>query len=320
MNDEKRNHPPDLLAGEEHLSQLYQETSKEVPPPGLDVTILDAARQAAHRKPRRVYFLASRKWAVPLSLAAAFVVTIGVVRSLRHEIALPVSLTRAPAEPQSSIAPPLDDWAKPQQQEQELSQAKEASSTMQQTTESLGKLADTDTKRFSLPSAPTLLTPTERQGHWDAPRLQAQEQPRSVPLPVPSSPSSALVSDMVPDQGKANVGAIATKPQPQTPEQEQVSQGPARRDEAAGTTSLRVSEDDVRSVEGREKKIKTEMVKKDALSPEDWIAEIKKLRQTGKLAEAEASLKAFKQRYPDYPVEKALALPLKSHSKQKGVR
>ena len=62
------------------------------------------------------------------------------------------------------------------------------------------------------------------------------------------------------------------------------------------------------------------MPKKDALPPEDWIAEIKKLRQAGKLAEAEASLKAFKQRYPDYPVEKALTLPLKSHNNQKGAR
>jgi len=318
MNDEKRNHPPDLLAGEERLSQMYKEASKEVPPRGLDATILDAARQAAQRKPRRLYFLTSRKWAVPLSLAAAFVVTIGVVRSLRHEITLPVSLTRAPAEPQSSITPPLDDRATLKQQEQALSQAKEASSTMQQTTESLGKLADTDTKRFSLPSAPALPTPAERQVRRDTPQPHTQEQPRSVPLPVPSSPSSALAPDLLADQGKANVGAIAEKPQ--TPERKQMLYRPAPREEAEGTSSAQVAEEDLRSLSGIGEKPKAEMLKKDALSPKEWIAEIKKLRQAGKLAEAEASLKAFKQRYPNYPVEKALTLPLKSRMQQKGVR
>jgi hypothetical protein len=76
----------------------------------------------------------------------------------------------------------------------------------------------------------------------------------------------------------------------------------------------------LRSVEERKEKAKAEMVKKDTLSPKDWIAEIKKLRQAGKRAEAEASLKAFKQRYPDYPVEKALALPNTSHNVPKGTR
>ena len=242
MNDEKRNHPPDLLAGEEHLSRLYQEASKEVPPPGLDATLLDAARQAAHRKSRRLYFLTSRKWAVPLSLAAAFVVTIGVVRSLRHEIELPASIALAPSPPQSSIAPPLNNQTNLNQRDQKLSQAKEAPSTVQQTTEALGKLTDADTKPFSSPLALPLPIPAERQVRRDVQQFQAQEQPRSAPLPVPPSPSSALA-----------------------------------REETEGTSSAWVSEDDLRSVEGREKKTKAEMPKKDTLPPEDWIAEIKKI-------------------------------------------
>jgi hypothetical protein len=88
-----------------------------------------------------------------------------------------------------------------------------------------------------------------------------------------------------------------------------VDQGLAPQKEVEGTSSPRRSEDDLRSVGAREKKTKAETLKKDTQSPEEWIAEIKKLRQAGKRAEAEASLKAFKQRYPGYPVEKALALP-----------
>lgn len=43
-----------------------------------------------------------------------------------------------------------------------------------------------------------------------------------------------------------------------------------------------------------------------ALSPEEWLKRIAQLRQQGKHDEAEASLAAFKKRYPDYPIEKFL--------------
>lgn len=39
-------------------------------------------------------------------------------------------------------------------------------------------------------------------------------------------------------------------------------------------------------------------------SPEAWLAEIEALRKTGKHAEADAELEKFRQRYPDYPLDK----------------
>lgn len=324
MNDEKRPQPPitDRLAGEERLSRLYQETTTEVPPPGLDATVLDAARQAVRQKPRRVYFLASRKWAVPLSLAAALVVTIGIVRSLQYEMESPVPIAQTPAVPRPSSVARSDerDEALHKRREQKQSQAEEAPVTTHQEMEPLGKTAVPDPK-VSLPTpAAKLSAPAERQVSHDAPKVQAQESLQAVPVPAQSSLPPGSDPASVAEQEKANVGASAAKPHSQTPEQEHASQGPALRDEAAGTTSLRVSEDDLRSVGGREKRAKAEMVKKDALPPEAWIAEIKKLRQAGKLAEAEASLKAFKQRYPDYPIEKALTLPHQSYNNPKDAR
>jgi hypothetical protein len=310
MNDEKRPHPPltDRLPGEERLSRLYQETTSEGPPPGLDMTVLDAARQAVRQKPRRVYFPASRKWTVPLSLAAAFVVTIGIARSLRHEMESPSSVS-SPVGVRSSTPFRADerDEALHKWREQKQSQVEEAPGTTRQTMKPLGEMADEDTKTPVRRSTPKLTAPAERQERKEAPKFQAQEPLQNVPLVVQSPPPPVPAPAIVTEQEKANVGASTAKPQSQTPEQEYASQGSALRDEAAGTTSLRVSEDDLRSVGGKEKKAKTEMMKKDALPPEAWIAEIKKLRQAGKLTEAEASLKAFKQRYPDYPIEKALA-------------
>ena len=89
--------------------------------------------------------------------------------------------------------------------------------------------------------------------------------------------------------------------------------------------SLQAAEPAFQSPPESRKKTNTGGAKKDKLSLDElsldeWITEIKKLRQVGKLAAAEASLKAFKQRYPTYPVEKALALPHKLHTEQKGTR
>lgn len=44
----------------------------------------------------------------------------------------------------------------------------------------------------------------------------------------------------------------------------------------------------------------------DTLSPEAWLRHIAELRKQGKLSEAEASLEAFRKRYPDYPIETIL--------------
>ena len=43
--------------------------------------------------------------------------------------------------------------------------------------------------------------------------------------------------------------------------------------------------------------------------PAEWLAEIDELRQQGRTAEAEASLREFQRRYPDYPLDAGLAVP-----------
>ncbi len=43
--------------------------------------------------------------------------------------------------------------------------------------------------------------------------------------------------------------------------------------------------------------------------PAEWLAEIDELRRQGRTAEAEASLREFQRRYPDYPLDAGLAVP-----------
>ena len=40
----------------------------------------------------------------------------------------------------------------------------------------------------------------------------------------------------------------------------------------------------------------------EMMAPEEWLAKIAALRAQGKQAEADASLAAFRKRYPDYPL------------------
>jgi len=46
-----------------------------------------------------------------------------------------------------------------------------------------------------------------------------------------------------------------------------------------------------------------------ARTPDQWIAEIRRLRQEGRTAEAEASLAEFRKRYPYYALPEDLKGP-----------
>lgn len=260
MNDTKRPQPliPDLLLEEERLSRLYQQTPMELPPAGVDAAILDAARQATRRKPRRVYFLASRKWTVPLSLAAALVITIGVVRSLRQEMTSPTVVATPLAAPPSSSPARMDvgDETLLKRREQKQPQAREGLARAPQPLATQEETAEPDTENLSSLAA------------------RQTEEGVASSLHAPSAASPRALES----QGKAETARA---------KEDELSRGELSRGE---------------------------------LSRDDWIAEIKKLRQAGKRAAAEASLKAFKRRYPTYPIDKALALPHQSHNEQRGAQ
>ena len=331
MNDEKRPHPPltDRLPGEERLSRLYQETTSEGPSPGLDVTVLDAARRAARQKPRRVHFLTSRKWAVPLSLAAALVVTVGIVRSLRHEMESP-SPASSPVgvRPSAPFRADERNEALHKRHEQKQPQAEEAPGTMRQTMKPLGEMADEDAKMPARPSSPKLTAPAERQERKEAPKFQTQEPLRSVPSSAKSPPPPALPPGGTADQSKEDVGAVTGDSQRGTSAQrQQLSDWPEQQQNQEVTSSLQATEHVFHGASASEERGKMrvggagkEEISADESLPDEWITEIKKLRRAGKLAEAEASLKAFKERYPDYPIEKALTLPHQSSDKPKDSR
>ncbi|HXG22321.1 MAG TPA: hypothetical protein VNN62_25035 [Methylomirabilota bacterium] len=81
MSDERGNRPPvdEQIPGEVRLSRVYRQAEEERPPTHLDALVLTAARKAVRTPARKIWLFPTRKWSIPLALAAALVVTFQVV-------------------------------------------------------------------------------------------------------------------------------------------------------------------------------------------------------------------------------------------------
>jgi hypothetical protein len=299
MSDERRKQPSidELLPGEKHLSRLYGQTKEEEPPADLDAMVLMAARRAVEPAPRasRVYFLPPRKWAVPLALAAALLVSIGVVREFHKDIATPVLFAPVPSslsvspmssqgvlrskEPNEQENPSLP----PEKKRPESGMAKELSTSV----EKLGapKLAPSVSEERSHARGSQAGSPYEDLSVADvekrtAPTESVRRDTQSTSPPATPSALPEKDEKIAPAAAQA-LPQLAKEKSVATPESRQVAPPASEQSSVAA-------------------------LKNETLSPEAWMAKINKLRRAKKSIEAEASLKKFKERYPTYPVEKFL--------------
>lgn len=148
---------------------------------------------------------------------------------------------------------------------------------------------------------------------------QLNESQRSLPAPS-AAPASAEVpaadaARQIPAPegeagGQAPVAAAAREARPTrerttrdqaVPRREQYAGRPPAPASAAGpeaARSMRKTAPEVRSTEENE-----------PLSPEVWLQRIRELRNKGEVAQADESLRAFRRRYPDYPLPADVPLP-----------
>lgn len=301
MSDERKDrHSLDAeFPGEDQLSRLYRDGSNDLPPADLDAVILDAARQAVHARPRRVYSFPSRKWLVPLSLAAALWVTLEFVLERQTEMRNPrlsapssstLQLQDSDVKPQEadelvSIPPPAPLAPMPLE-EKKLTQRKPLEPQAKQALQARERIPEAHETRSRRGIGP--LSP--------APRMQAAQPLRQ--LPRGQRESAAEEADTAAEAMEFQAGAASEQSAPSASAKQEKPVG-----ELAAPTSAPALLSDAPTVAGASA---TEARKEHAFSPKEWLAKIKELRRTGKTAEAEASLKAFKQQYPDYPVEKFL--------------
>jgi hypothetical protein len=103
--------PENDLPQDEQVSQAYQALNKETTPTALDEHILAAARREVGSRPQKVSF--SRRWAIPVSVAAVIVLSVSLFTL--HQVRIPMATAPAPAfesEPATigtSSAPPMEE-------------------------------------------------------------------------------------------------------------------------------------------------------------------------------------------------------------------
>jgi hypothetical protein len=86
--------PEEDLPQDGQISQAYQSLDKETTPTALDDRILAAARHEAGSRPQKISF--SRRWAVPVSVAAVIVLSVSLFITQRVPVAPPIEPVQEP--------------------------------------------------------------------------------------------------------------------------------------------------------------------------------------------------------------------------------
>ncbi len=275
MSDDRqeRRSPENVVPGEEQLSRLYEQTKEELPPPSLDAAVVAEAQRAVARPSptAHVYFFPSRKWAIPLALAAALLVSIGVVREFHKDIIVPTSSSISPMFSRGMLQ---DEEARKEFNDSLLLEKKKSESGM-------AKEPVAPANEFV---APKLAAP--------APETQSREGGLHIGTPTESGRHDAQSAPAIPralSEKDERAETTTTQALPRSKERQLLS-APSRPQNAPET----------------KEQTSVDALKEQELSPEAWIRKINELRRAGKTTEAEENVKKFKKRYPDYPLEKFL--------------
>ena len=250
----------DYLARNSEISARYREAATETTPAALDARIL----RAAHRELRP----SRRRWLLPLSMAAAVVLSVSLLLRLPSKDTTPMLTAPTPA------ASHLQDELAP------TAQAKARSAISADATDA----AVTDKKN----SAPAYTAPSRERESAPiaAPNLQTEAQGRAdAPAPSLAAPAAA---GMISDEARAASGAAMRMPQPARKDERPMAPAAVEKSEPAAATNAEKSTEAVGAVA------------QPSLTPEAWIIHIRKLRADGDTAAANVELRALRARYPDY--------------------
>jgi hypothetical protein len=296
------------------LARRYRELAREEPPASLDASILAASRRALAAKPS-----ASRRWAVPLSIAAVLVLAFGVTLEMQRETP---DVTYAPPPAQAPEAKPqlppdrgLRQAPESRTQSQpapamkgESPPASAAKEKLRRAPAAAGELqlpvdkrdfqpapATRDQKDRAAPEAPARheLAPREEASR-PQPAADAFEKSNAAgarPLAAPASPAQTSTPEATtppPPQGLPAAASPAPKPSgaplaepfPQAPE----SRAKARALDAA--PAMRVAP--LRADPARE------------------LERIAKLREEGRNEEADKALEEFRRANPEFRIPEAM--------------
>jgi hypothetical protein len=272
------------------IDDAYRATAREEPPRELDERILAAAHRAVDARPSPVRRPFAQRWRVPVAIAATVVLsatvtlmvyendrtTGGVSDKIQEESAPPTS-----AAPSAAGKPAAKRGALPSQ-------------------------SDAQT------AAPRPAAPTDESGAARAPAAPAAAGAlrQSVPREAEGSPANEAKRKSAPFAAEpARVGVPPAVETPQSGSDQRTLMEKREAPAAAPSPTPPLSRERALADRptGRSERDTASGTARSALqSPDDWLAEIRRLKQAGRTDEASRLLADFRDRFPDHPLPEDL--------------
>jgi hypothetical protein len=267
------------------IDDAYRATRREEPPRELDARILAAAHRAVDARPSPVRRSFAQRWRVPVAIAATVVlsatVTLMVYESdktaLVGERGVRDKIQQEPASPApESAARPASERA-------------------------------TEPGRRETQTAPQKSSPPGTRGAARAPAVEGVLR-QSRPREDESSSANEAKREVAPLSGEpAGPGVSPTPHAPPSGDEQRMLIEKHEAPAAAPAPSLsreRALGD--RPTARSERDTVSETAQPALQSPDDWLAEIRRLKQAGRIGEANRLLREFRDRFPDHPVPEDL--------------
>ena len=307
------------------LSSVYRAAAPDEPPSSMDDAIRASARRAVAARPRAAGMPFIRRWQRPLSAAAVAVVCVSLVSIMRDEGG---GLTPAPRPevPASSATAPQN---KARNEGSEIPSTQLADGRNRNLGLKLpepvadGSRYGRDAYGLAAPGSGTGLTPPRGFGGYPAVIAgEAQPAPRSAAAEKNQAASDALTFSASPDKdrqtarsGDILASAPALREAPGRLSADAPLPAAANRTDRVATPSATApstpqtadTRAEARALTGQSPAENAVAIAALAqLPPDQWLARLTELRRLGRHEEARTGLAAFRKRYPQYALPRAL--------------
>jgi hypothetical protein len=286
-----------LLAETSALRQQYRVASHMEPPLALDDAIRAAARREVGARPRTTGSGFGGSWRIPTSIAAVVVVsvTVAMMVSLHNPQSLVTSQRPSLGAP-AEVGVPNDQNEPARGARAAKEQSKvEADKTAPQVRPSAAVLAPSTPApvESSIERAERADLAAKIESHVARTTAERDEPPRVQAARTPALPAAADAS--APARAANATAAPSTAPEAaaEATADGGVSGQPLTKKRATSNFAQAESKDSP--------------WEKD---PQTWLEHIEELRAAGRMHDAEASFRAFRDRYPDYQLPAGFVAPL----------
>jgi hypothetical protein len=304
----------EALANAAQLRHRYRAASQDEPPDAVDALIRAAARDQATTRPRPARSPLTASWRVPLSIAAVVVVsaTVSVLVAERHgqlppEADHPVGAPSAVSKEEKRTEP-----AAPQRQlptapaDRFQGKGRLVTEPPRRATSEPAMAPQAASKAFSVrpeSSQEPLKTqqPAAQAPSQNAAAPGATQQPPPAPA---SQPGESERPQSLRDEARTEERAKQQSPDAVAPEERAAPLRKESAPRAVAPATIKLERDGVVAAK------KSASVRPAWESdPEAWLKHINELRVAGQGADAEASFREFRDRYPDYQLPAGFVVP-----------